>query len=115
MLGLSFDTCSDFGFEMHCKRCILQHSIFYKMDLRQCSFEHCNLSEADFGEADLSDAVLSDCNLERTVFRYTNLEKANLIGATNFTIDPDINKLKGARFSASEVIRLLDKYGLIIE
>ena len=115
MLGLSFDTCSNFGFEIHCKRCILQHSIFYKMDLRQCSFEYCDLAESDFGEADLSGAVLRDCDLERTIFNYTNLEKTNLLGATKFTIDPDNNKMKGARFSASEVIRLLDKYGLVIE
>lgn len=115
MLGLQFDTCTDFGFEMHCKNAMLQHAIFFKMDLTHCSFDSCNLSEADFGEADLSGITLSNCNLEKTIFAYTNLEKANLLGSVNFTIDPDNNKMKGARFSAAEVIRLLDKYGLDIE
>ena len=115
MLGLQFNTCSDFGFGIHCKNCNLQHSVFFKMDLRQCSFDHCHLGYVDFGEADLTSIKLYDCNLANTFFGYTNLERTNLTGSVNFNIDPDNNKLKGARFSATEVIRLLDKYGLVIE
>ena len=115
MLGLQFDSCKVFGFEIHCTHCVLQFAIFYKMDLRQCSFEHCILSEADLAEADLSSIALTNCHLEKTIFSFTNLEKTNLLGSVNFTIDPDNNKLKGAKFSAAEVIRLLDKYRLDIE
>ncbi len=46
-------------------------------------------------------------------FSTTNLSKADFRGATNYSIRPDNNKLKKAKFSLPEATLLL--YGLDIE
>ncbi|MEL6721093.1 MAG: pentapeptide repeat-containing protein [Bacteroidota bacterium] len=114
LLGIHFDSCNDFGFAVSFETCILDHSVFYQMKLNRSSFHDCQLHHVDFTEADLSTSTLSKCDLLNASFDYTNLEKADLLKAFNFSIDPEKNKLKGAKFSLPEVVRLLDKYGLDI-
>jgi fluoroquinolone resistance protein len=50
-----------------------------------------------------------------TVFNRTNLEKCDFRTAFDYSIDPETNRLKNARFSTSGISGLLDKYNLIIE
>ena len=73
------------------------------------------LHELDFSEADLASAVFKGCDLQRSIFSSTNLEKADLGTSFNYSIDPERNRLKKAKFSLAGVVGLLDKYDIHID
>lgn len=115
MLGLHFDQCKPFGFSVHFESCQLNHSVFYQLKVGQSAFVDCQLQGVDFTEADLSNVHLTNCDLLNAIFENTNLEKADFAQSFNYSINPEINKIKGAKFSLPEVIGLLDKYEIRIE
>ena len=69
----------------------------------------------DFTESDLTGAIFSNCNLTKSLFDNTILEKADLRTAYNYSIDPENNRVKKAKFSVPGLPGLLDKYDLEIE
>ncbi len=73
------------------------------------------MEQVDFSEADLSRSVFKNCDLSAAIFSNTNLEKADLFSASDFNIDPELNKITGAKFSSENLAGLLDKYKLIIK
>ena len=79
------------------------------------NFKDCQLREIDFSEADLSNSSFIDCDLSQAIFQNTNLEKADFRSALYYSIDPENNRLKGAKFSAAGIAGLLDKYQIKIE
>jgi len=115
MLGLQFGHCSGFGLAFSFEGCILDHSSFYKLKVKKTIFKNCSLQEVDFTEADLSESYFGDCDLNKAVFESTLLEKADLRTAINYSINPEINKLKKGKFSLPGVLGLLDKYDIQIE
>ena len=78
-------------------------------------FVKCNLEEVDFTESNISSSLFDNCDLKRTVFQETNLEKTDFRTAFNFTIAPEKNRLKGAKFSRSSIDGLLSGLGIKIE
>lgn len=115
MLGVRFDTCNEFGLHFSFEQCQLNHASFYQRKLKKISFSHCSLEEVDFSMSDLSQASFASCNLSKAVFEHTNLEKADFSSALNFSIDPEKNQVKGAKFSVWNLAGLLEKYQLKIE
>ena len=115
MIGLAFDTCNAFNFSANFKACILNHSVFFKMKLNRVNFIECQLQDVDFAQAEMIGTSLHKCQLLNANFDHTNIEKADFRDALDFSIDPESNKIKGARFSASSLHGLLDKYQLVIE
>lgn len=115
MLGLAFDTCNEFGLSFSFESCQLNHSTFYKRNLKKIRFAGSRLEEVDFTECNLSEAIFDSCDLHNAQFDRTNLEKADFRTAFNFIIDPENNRLKKARFSNSGLSGLLHKYDLRIE
>ena len=69
----------------------------------------------DFTEGNLKKVELLACELKDARFDHTNLEKADLRGSENYSIDPENNKVQGAKFSLLSISGLLDKYDLIID
>jgi uncharacterized protein YjbI with pentapeptide repeats len=80
-----------------------------------CRFKKCSLQEVDFTEADLSALVFDQCDLAGAIFESTVLEKADFRTAYNYSMDPEKNRLKKARFSLSGVAGLLNKYEILLE
>ncbi len=115
VLGVTFERCKPLGFAISFHKCQLNHSTFFEMKLSHCSFTHCQLHSVDFGQAEMQGVTMTNCDLRETIFEGTNLQKADLTHSVNFIIDPELNRLKGAKFSLSQVTRLLDKYGLSID
>ncbi len=115
MLGLRFDTCNEFGLSFSFDGCQLNHSTFYKTKIKKTIFKNSQLQETDFSEADLTSAMFDDCNFERATFDQTILEKADLRTSYNYSIDPEINRIKKAKFSILGVAGLLEKYDIEIE
>ena len=85
------------------------------MKLKKTRFKNSNISEFDFTEADLTNALFDNCDLEGAKFERTILEKADLSTSRNYSIDPEINKIKKAKFSIHGIAGLLNKYDIEIE
>lgn len=115
LIGLDFSVCNDFLLEVAFEGCNLDFCHFFRKKLKKTKFLKCSICEANFGESDLSFAEFDDCDLERTLFRNTNLRGADFRAARHFSIDPENNPVKGAKFSYPGVLGLLEKYGLIVE
>lgn len=112
MLGLHFEHCSDFLFEVGFEKCQLNMSVFYQRKMPKTIFDQCTLSEVDFTEANISEAVFAGCDLSGAMFDRTNLEKADLGTAFGYAFDPEKNKIKKAKFSVQGAIGLLAKYDI---
>ncbi len=115
LVGILFNNCGGFTFSPRFEGCQLNLSSFYQVNVSNVVFTKCRLHEVDFSKANCSGCAFDDCDLQRAVFSDTNLEKADLRTAYNFSIDPDRNRLKKAKFSLQNVAGLLMKYGVEIE
>jgi uncharacterized protein YjbI with pentapeptide repeats len=73
------------------------------------------LVEVDFIEADLTQASFPKCDFKNAAFERTVLEKADFRTAVNYSFDPELNKIKKAKFLAADVVRLLEKYQIEIQ
>ncbi len=115
MLGLRFDTCNPIGLSFRFEHCTLNHSIFFQLKIKNTIFNESQLIETDFTECDLTGAVFNLCDLSLSTFENTIIEKADFRTAFNFNIDPDLNRIKKAKFSSQGIIGLLNKYDIEIE
>jgi len=115
VLGVDFSKCSKFLFSVSFEGCILNYSLFFKNDLKNTSFKKCSLQEASFIETNLLSAKFIDCNLDKTIFDHANLEKADLSTSRNYSINPEINRLKKAKFSMPDVVGLLNHLDISID
>jgi uncharacterized protein YjbI with pentapeptide repeats len=115
LMGLRFEDCNSFGQSFSFEDCTLNHASFFQVKMRKTVFKNTSLLEVDFSEADLSESTFQECPLSLALFNRTNAEKCDFRTAFGYSIDPEINRLKNARFSTSGISGLLDKYNLIIE
>ncbi len=115
MLGIRFDTCDDFILSFSFDNCQLDHSSFYKMKLKKINIINSRLTETDFTSADLTEAIFASCDLSGAVFENTILEKADLRSAYNYSIDPEANRIRKAKFSLHGLAGLLHRYDIQVE
>ena len=114
MLGLRFDECSGFALSFSFESCILNHSSFYNTSIKQTKFKSSQLREVDFSNCDLAASSFEQSDLTGASFENTNLQKADLRTAFNYSIDPEINRIRKAKFSVDGLAGLLDKYDIDI-
>ncbi|RYE23451.1 MAG: pentapeptide repeat-containing protein [Sphingobacteriales bacterium] len=115
MLGIRFDALTAFAVSFSFDNCILTHSSFYQTKIKGTRFNNTILQAVDFTECDLTSAVFHNCDLKDANFDRTILDKADLTSAQNYSIDPERNKIKKAKFSLPGVLGLLHKYDIKIE
>ena len=115
MLGLKFDSCDAFAFSAGFEGCILDNASFFKRKMAKTVFDRCRLWEVDFGDCDMQSVRFPECDLKRAQFADTDLRKADLRTAFNYSIDPNINKIRKAKFSLAGVVGLLESYDIEIE
>ncbi|MBS1570716.1 MAG: pentapeptide repeat-containing protein, partial [Bacteroidetes bacterium] len=106
--------CKEMLFSVSFDGCMLDHAIFHKRRMNGTKFKGCSLKGVDFENAHLESAIFERCDLDRAVFVNADLQKADLSTAYNIVLDPDRNKLKGAKFSVEGALALLGKYGVVI-
>ena len=97
------------------ENCQLNLASFFRLKIKGTIFKNCTLQEADFSETDLTKSSFDDCDLSRAIFNHSILEKVDFRSAFNYSIDPDRNRIRGAKFSMSGVIGLLGKYKIEVE
>ncbi len=115
LLGLHFDDCNKFLFSAQFNNCQLNLSSFYQMVLKNTQFNNTKLQEVDFTEAELTGSVFSNCDLTGAIFELSILEKIDFSTAFNYSINPELNRIKKAKFSKEGVLGLLGKYDIYIE
>ena len=59
--------------------------------------------------------MFDHCDLSQAVFDRTILEKADFRTSYNYSIDPENNKIKKAKFSMTGISGLLAKYDIEVE
>lgn len=115
LLGLNFSVCNKFLSLLKFEDCVLTIASFFKLKLGGTKFKNCNLREADFAEADFTASVFTNCDFSGAIFDNTVLEKADFRTSYNFSISPEKNKIKKAKFSLNTVAGLLESYNIEIE
>ena len=115
IIGINFENCNEFLFSVSFDNCTMNFSSFYKRVMKKTSFKDCMLHEVDFTDTDLSGSSFSKCDFHKSKFENTNLEKADLRSSFNFALDPEINKIRKAKFSGETLQGLLTKYDLTIQ
>ena len=79
------------------------------------TFKNLKLHAVDFSGCDLSNSVFDNCDLTKATFENTIIEKVDFRTSFNYSIDPEINRIKKAKFSLGGVTGLLYKYDIEID
>jgi uncharacterized protein YjbI with pentapeptide repeats len=114
LLGIQFHTCDDFLFGVNFQDCTLDYASFANKKMQKTKFNGSSLKEVTFIGTDLTNASFENCNVERAIFNDSILNAADFSSAFNYSIDPEFNSMKKARFSSEGIAGLLDKYDIKI-
>ncbi len=112
ILGVIFSDCLDFLFSVKFTSCILDYSSFMGKKMQRSVFSKCAIKDVNFSLTGLSGSVFNESDLTGAIFNRTDLSGSNFVTAYNFSIDPELNNLKKAVFSADGLQGLLGKYGI---
>jgi fluoroquinolone resistance protein len=112
MFGLHFDLCNPLGLAMNFEGCALNYASFFEIKLVKAVFKNCQLIEVDFSGCNMIGADFTQSDFTLAVFNNSNIEKADFRSASNYVIDPEMNKIKKAKFSADGLAGLLTKYDI---
>ena len=112
LMGIAFEYCEDFLFEVKFNDCVLDFSSFANKKMAKTKFTKCSMQDVNFAGTNLLKAVFEEVNLNGASFERTNLTEADLSKAFNFSIDPENNVIKKAKFSLKDAGGLLEKYNL---
>jgi uncharacterized protein YjbI with pentapeptide repeats len=115
LLGLAFTRVNALLISWIFEDCQLSFCNFSALNMKGSQFLACEIKECDFMNVNLTGADFAKSDLVMSRFPGTNLEKANLVGAKNYYLDPTKTKLKGARFAYPEVLALLEGFGIVVE
>lgn len=115
LLGIQFNTCNDFLFDVSFQECVLDYSSFANRKMPKTKFDSCSMKEVSFIGCNLTSSVFENCNLDNAVFNDTQLAGVDFRTAYNYKIDPEFNPMKKAKFSNQGIVGLLDKYDIKIE
>lgn len=114
LIGMNFHECADFLFSVRFESCLLDFVSFANKKMGKTIFNNSSLKNAVFANAQLNKALFAHTNLEGAVFNRTNLQEADFLTAYNYTIDPEQNQIRKAKFSTDGVAGLLAKYDIRI-
>ena len=81
----------------------------------ETTFEKNDYTTKALAKGEYDCCIFANCDLLDASFENSNLEKADLRNFYNYSIDPEKNKLKSAKFLLPDVIGLLDKYDIEID
>lgn len=115
MIGMPFYECSTFLLAFNFNNCNLDLAAFTNLKISSTVFNNCSLQQTDFTDSDVSKVKFENCNLKNVVFENTILESTDFRTAVNFSFNPNNNKMKGAKFSKSNIMGLLSSHQIIIE
>ena len=95
--------------------CVLNHSTFIGMPLKDLVMKDCTARNVDFSESVLQKADLRGTDLAESRFAQTDLGGVDLRGTKNYAIDPNLNTIKGAHFALPEALSLLYSMDIVLD
>ncbi len=108
LVGVDFRKCRAFpSVDVSFVDCILDGCNFSELALRKQKFVSCDLRRCVFLRTDLTDADFSHSDLDESIFYECDLRRADFSRARNYLVDPNGNKIAGAKFSLPEAVSLL--------
>ncbi len=108
LVGVDFRRCCAFpAIDMQFFNCVLDGCNFSDLSLKRQKFVSCDLRRCVFLRADLSEADFSHSDLDESIFHECDLRRTDFSRARNYLVDPNGNKIAGAKFSLPEAISLL--------
>jgi len=113
--NVNFSMVDSLLLSVHFRDCVMDYSKFYTLKIKGTTFSNCSLIAVDFMNSDLSAVIFDNCNLHKAVFIDTIANNADFCTSYNFSIDPEKNKLRKAKFSEAGLKGLLEKYELIVK
>lgn len=90
------------------KQSILNDCSFLGLSLDEIIIEECKAHDVDFREGSFNQANFTYTDFSHSLFGRTQLLEADFSEASNYDIDIFNNKIKDAKFSRDEAIRLLN-------
>ena len=115
ILGVKFDLCNDFIFDVSFEDCILDYSSFVRRKMPNTKFKNCSLKGVSFIETNLKQSFFDNCNLDEAIFLGANLQEVNFTSSYNYTINLQENFIRKTRFSKDGLDGLLRNFDLIID
>lgn len=97
------------------KNCCLKYNTFADADFRKADFSDNIIQESMFDGCDLQESNFQNCRLEKTQFTRCDIRKSDFRNSSGYVIDIVSNKLKQAKFSYPEVVRLLNSLEIQID
>jgi len=95
--------------------CLLDHTLFIGLDLKETGFRGCRARGADFEGADLTRANFNGADLEGARFVGCDLTEADFTSAQGYAINASHNTLHKTKFSLPEALSLLHSLDIILE
>ena len=95
-------------------KCVLNHSVFMGLSLKDASLIRCIAHEVSFEDADLTRTDCTFTDFSGSRFLHTNLTEADFTGAEGYAISPSLNTLKKTKFSLPEAMSLLHGLDIIL-
>lgn len=93
---------------LHFENCMLNDNSFLGLNLSRIVIKNCDAHDVDFRDGVFSDADFTHTDFANSLFNGTDLAGANFTEAFNYNINIMNNKIKNAKFSRFEAIRLLE-------
>lgn len=97
------------------EECTLKHNLFIDFKMKKFDFSDCDLQGSTFQQCDLRESLFRRTGLKDVNFQQNNLISADFRDAADYAISLENNKLKKAKFSFPDAIRLLAATGIIVE
>ena len=115
LVGIDFSQYdTSFIFSISAKKCLIQHCSFSHLPMKKTLFQQSKIHGSNFIDSCLVEADFTGADLKDTMFHTCDLSNSNFCHAVNYAIDPQVNKVKGAKFSFPEVVGLLKNFEITI-
>jgi fluoroquinolone resistance protein len=95
--------------------CVLNHSTFMEVNLKDALITKCMAKDVSFEGADLSHANCTFTDFSESRFLNTNLTETDFTDATNYSIAANTNTLRKTKFSLPEAMSLLYSLDIVLK
>ncbi len=117
LIGLNWSTVSTEYASVFEKieNCLLKFNNFDNVSLKKVNFGKSQIISSTFYQINASECSFTGCDLKDTSFSGCDLQKSDFRSASGFSIDVTSCKLKGAKFSFTNLDRLVRGLGIKID
>lgn len=113
--GLRWNTLTTLFLKLELTQCQATFGDWSDMELNGARMLETDFTGADFSGTDARKVDWSGSRLRDSIFQRTDLRESDLRTATNWSIDPVENKVRGARFSPSDLEGLIGRLGICLD